>query len=243
MTSPPNSGTSPTPKNNKPPRGSPISRHPYVTCHIVCQPLSLPPCHRPPPLREIPNPLQLPAPPPRGRGRKEAVHHSHLLQPPLTTLNTSYLSTIRGLARRSGIPKSTPGCIPTLTRPVSSGRRGTTSTPSHQATYTPTSTPPPLRRKLPPAQAREAGARAKLGSPLTPNKSRVRSPLLLKRGLPPSQVPNDASLLLTSPRPRTQTLSPLPLPFPTSPLASFANQTASSLLASLLLSTLVAPSP
>jgi len=43
MTSPPNSRTSPTPKNNKPLRGSPISKHPYVTRHIVCQPRPLPP--------------------------------------------------------------------------------------------------------------------------------------------------------------------------------------------------------
>ena len=64
--------------------------------------------------------------------------------------------------------------------------------PSPQATSTQTSTPPPLTRKLPPAQARTARARTKLGSLLPPNSLRVRRPLLLKRGLPPFQVPNDA---------------------------------------------------
>ena len=63
MTSPLNSRTSPTHKTNKPLRGLPISKHPYVTCHIVCQPLSLPPWLRPPPHREKPNHPQLPVPP------------------------------------------------------------------------------------------------------------------------------------------------------------------------------------
>jgi len=243
MTSPLNSQTSPTHKNNLPLRGSPISKHPYVTCHIVCQPPSLPPWLSPPPHRGKPNTPQLPAPPLQGKEKKGPVHHPHLPQPRLSTLNTSYLSTIRGLARRSETPRSTPGCIPTPMKPLNSGRGGMTSTPSHQATSTVTSTPPPPMRKLPPAQVRAARAKAKLGSLLPPNKCRVRSPLLLKRGLPPFQVPNDASLPLASPRPLTQTLSPVPLLFLTSPLASSANQTASSPLASLLLSTLMAPSP
>jgi len=78
---------------------------------------------------------------------------------------------------------------------------------------------------------------------LPPNLLRVRRPLLLKRGRLPSQMPNDASLLLASPLPLTQTLLPLPLLSLTSPLASSANQTASSPLVSLLLLTSVAPSP
>jgi len=114
--------------------------------------------------------------------------------------------------------------------------------PSPQATSTLTFTPSPPMRKLPPAQARVARAKAKLGRLLPPNLLRVRRPLLLKRGRPPFQVPNDASLLLASPLPLTQTLSPLLLPFPTSPLAFSANQTASSHLASPLLSTPEAPS-
>jgi len=220
MTSPLNSRTSPPHKNKLPLRGSPISKHPYVTSHIVCQPRSLPPWLRPPPHQEIPNLPQLPALSLRGKEKKGPVHHPHLPQPRLKTLNTSYHSTIRGLARRSVTLKSKPGCTPTHTRPANSGREGTTSTPSHQATSTPTSTPPPPTRKLPPAQVRAARAKAKLGSLLPPNKSRVRSPLVLKRGLPLFQVPNDASLLLTSPRPRTRTLSQLPPLFLTSPLAS-----------------------
>jgi len=170
MTSPPNSQTSPTPKNNKPHRGSPISRHPYATCHIVCQPLSLPPRHPPPSHKGNPSPPpQLPAPPFQGRVKKGPKHHPHLPQPRLTTLNTPYHSTIRGLARHSVTPRSTPGSFPTHTRPGNSGRGGTTSTPSPQATSTLTSTPPPPMRKLPLAQARAARAKAKLGSLLPPN--------------------------------------------------------------------------
>jgi len=70
MTSPLNSRTSPTPRNNKPLRGSLISKHPYVTCHIVCQPRSLPPQHRPPPHKEIPNPANCRPPPFKERERK-----------------------------------------------------------------------------------------------------------------------------------------------------------------------------
>jgi len=243
MTSPPNSQTSPTPKTNKPPRGSPIPKHPYLTCHIVCQPRSLPPQLRLPPLRVCPTLPQLPAPPPRGRENRRPEHHPHLPQPRLMILNTSYHSTIGGLATRSATLRSTPSSIPTHTRPGSSGREGMTLTPSPQDTYTLTPTPPPPMRKLHPAQARAARAKTKLGSLLLPNKLRVRRSLLLKRGRPPFQVPNDASLLLASPPPLTQTLSPLLLPFQTSPLASSANQTASSPLASLPLSTLAAPSP
>jgi len=243
MTSPPNSQTSPTPKTNKLLRESPISKHPYVTCHILCQPRPLSPLLRLPPRRGGPSLPQLPAPPPRGREKRRPERHPHLPQPRLTTLNTSYHSTIRDLARRSVTPRSTPGSIPTHTRPGSFGREGMTLTPSPQATYTLTPTPPPPMRKLPPARARAARAKAKLGSLLPPNKLRVRRPLPLKRGRPPFQVPNDASLLLASPPPLTRTLSPLLPPFLTSPLASSVNQTAFSPLASPPLSTLEAPSP
>jgi len=210
--------------------------------HRVSAPIPAP-LAQPPPHHEDPYHPQLPAPPLQGKEKKGPGHHPHLPQPRLKTLNTSYHSTTLSLARRSETPRSTPGCIPTPTRPVSSGRGGTTSTPSHQAISTLTSTPPPLTRKLPLAQGRVARAKAKLGSLLPPNKLRARSPLRLKKGRPPSQVPNDAFLLLASPRPLTQTLSPLPLLFLTSPPASSANRTASSPLASLLLSTLVAPCP
>jgi len=161
----------PTPKKNKPPPGSPISKHPFVTCHIVCQPGPLPPWLRPPPHRGCPIPPQLPAPP-RGKERRRPEHLPHLLQvqPRLTTLNTSYHSTIRGLARRSVSPTSTPSSIPTHTRPGSSGKGGTTLTPSPQATYTPTPIPSPPMGKLPPAQARAARAKAELGSLVPPNK-------------------------------------------------------------------------
>ena len=211
--------------------------------HRVSAPTPAPLAPAPPPHKEIPNPLQLPAPLLQGKEKKAPVLHPHLPQPRLTTLNTSYLSTLRDLARRSGTPRSTPGSTHTHTKPGNSGKGGTTSTPSPQATSTPTSTPPPPKRKLPRAQARAARAKAKLGSLLPPNLLRVRRPLLLKRGLPPFQVPNDASLLLASPLPLTQTLSPLLLPFLTSQLASSANQTASSLWGSLPRSTLEARSP
>jgi len=60
-------------------------------------------------------------------------------------------------------------------------------TPGH---LNPTSTPPPPTGMLPPAQARVARARTKLGRLLPPNLLRVGRPLRLKRGLPPFQVPN-----------------------------------------------------
>jgi len=236
-------GNLPNAQEQQTPWGSPISKHPYATCHIVCQPRPLPPWFRPPPHRESPNPRQLPDPSLQGREKTRRVHHPHLPQPRLTTLNTSYHSTIRGLARRSVTPRSMPGSIRTHTKLGNSGREGTTMTPSPEATSTLTYTPPPPMRKLPPAQAPAARAKAKLGSLLPPNLLRVRRPLLLKRGRHPFQVPNDASLLLASPLPLTQTLSPLPLLFLTSPLASSANQTASSRLDSPLLSTPGAQSP
>jgi len=188
-----------------------------------------------PPHRECPNPPQLPDPSLQGREKRRHGHHRHLPQPWLTTLNTSYHSTIRGLARGSVTPRNTPGSTHTHKKPGNTGGGHTTWPPSPQATSILTYTPPPPMRKLPPAQSRAARANAKLGSLLPPNLLRVRRPLLLKRGRHPSQVPNDASLLLASPLPLTQTLSPLLLLFPTSPLASSANQTASSPLDSPLL--------
>ena len=150
---------------------------------------------------------------------------------------------IRGVARHSVTPRSTPGSTHTYTKPGNTGGGHMTWPPSPQATSTLTSTPPPLTRWLPPAQARAARAKAKLGSLLPHNLLRVQRLLLLKRGRPPFQVPNDASLPLASPLPLTQTLSPLPVLFLTLPLASCENRTAYSPLASLLLSTLEAPSP
>jgi len=242
MTSPLNSRTSPTPMNNKPLRGSPISKHPYMTCHNVCQLRSLPPRHQPPPHKENPNPLQLPAPPLRGREKKGPEHHPHFPQPQLTTLNSSYHSRIQGSARDSVTPRSTSGSTHIHTKPENTRGGHMTWPPLPQATSTLTLNPPPPMSKLPPVRARVARAKAKLGILLPPNLLQVRRPLLLKRGRPPSQVPNDASLLLASPLPLTQTLSPLPPLFLTSPLASSASQTASSPLASLLLLTRVAPS-
>ena len=134
------------------------------------------------------------------------MHHPHLPQLWLTTLNTSYHSTIRDLARRSVTQSSTPGSTHTHTKPGNSGEGHTTWPPSPQATSTLTSTRPPLTRKLVLAQALAARAKAKLGSLIPPNLLRVVRALLLKRGLPPFQVPNDTSLLLDSPLPLTQTL-------------------------------------
>ena len=142
--------------------------------HRVSASIPAPTTLAPPPPRRPQPPPQLPAPPLKGRVEKGPKHHSHLSQPRLTTLNTSYHSTIRGLARRSVTPRSTPGSILTHTKPGNSGRGGTTLTPSPQATSTLTSTPPPPMRKLPLAQARAARAKAKPGSLLPPNLLRVR---------------------------------------------------------------------
>ena len=209
----------------------------------MCQPPTLPPQHRPHPRRGGPNTPQLLAPLLQGREKRRPGHHPDLPQPRLTTLNTSYHSKIRGLARRSVTPRSTPGSTHTLAKAGNTGGGHTTWPLSPQATSTLTYTHPPPMLKLPRAQARAARAKAKLGSLLPPNLLRVRRPLLLKRGRRLVQVPNDASLLLASPIPLTQTLSPLPVLFLRSPLASCENRTTYSPLASLLLSILKAPSP
>ena len=210
--------------------------------HRVSAPIPSPLAPAPPPTKKPPTPSNC-RPPPSRKGKERAVHHPHLPQPLLTTLNTSYHSTIRGLAKRSATPRSTPSSIQTHTKPGNSGREGTSLTPSPKATSTLTSTPPPPTRKLPLAQARAARAKAKPGNLHPPNLLRVGRPLLLKRGRPPSQVPNDASLLLASPLPLTQTPLPLLLPFLTSLPASSENRTASSPLASVPLSILGAQSP
>jgi len=49
------------------------------------------------------------------------MYHPHLPQVRLTTLNTSYHSTIRSLARRSVSPRSTPSSTQTHARPGNSG--------------------------------------------------------------------------------------------------------------------------
>jgi len=85
--------------------------------------------------------------------------------------------------------------------------------------------------------------KGKAGKPPSPQLVASAAAPPVKTGLPPFQVPNDASLLLASPLPLTQTLSPSLHPFLTSLLASSAHQTASSLWGSLLQSTLVAVSP
>ena len=168
------------------------------------------------------------------------MHHPHLPQPRLMTQNTSYLSTIRDLASRSATPKNIPGSTPTATRPVNTGEVHMTCPRSPQATSTQTRNPPPPTRKLLPGQARAARAKARSASPPPPDKLRVRWPLRLKRDPSPSQVPNDAFLLLASPPPLTQTPSLLPRPSQTSLLASSANRTASSPWVSLPRSTLEA---
>ena len=76
MISPLNSQTCPIPKNNKPLQGSPISRHSYVTCHIVCQPQALPPWHRPPPTSKTPTPSNC-RPPPFQEGKRKVPCATH----------------------------------------------------------------------------------------------------------------------------------------------------------------------
>jgi len=119
--------------------------------------------------QKAPQPHPTAGPPPRRKAKRGPVHHPHLPQPRLTTLNTSYHFTIRDLARVSVTPRSTPGSTHPRMRPANSGEGHMTCPPSPQATSTLTSAPPPLMRKLPPAQARAARAKAKLGSLLPPN--------------------------------------------------------------------------
>jgi len=83
--------------------------------HRVSAPIPAPPALAPPPHQKNPNPIQPPAPPLQGSAKKGPVHHPQLPQPWLKTLNTSYHSTIRDLARRSVTPRSTPGSAHTHT--------------------------------------------------------------------------------------------------------------------------------
>jgi len=203
---------SPPPKTKPRPKPWQTSRHLFATCHIVCQPLSLPsPKRRPPPVPPTPL-LSHKAQAPPGRARRRPEHHPH--RPPLRlrTLNTLYLSTTPSLARLSVTPRSTLGCTPTATRPVNTGEVHMTCPLSPPATSTLTTNPPPPTLKPPLAPAQAARARKMSASSPPPSKLRARSPLLLKRGLPPSQVPNVDFSPLASPLPLTQTLHPLQQP-------------------------------
>ena len=75
-------------------------------------------------------------------------------------------------------------------------------TPSHLHLDNTTPTPTP-RRPLAPARAAMTKRKSASSPPL--HKLRVRWPPQIRRDLPPSQVPNDESLLLASLRPLTQT--------------------------------------
>jgi len=212
MTSPRSWPTSPPLKAKAPPKPWPTSRHLFATCHIMCQPLSLPsPKFRPPPTQPTP-PLSPKAPPPLGRASKGPKRQPH--RPPLRlrTLNTSYHFTTPSLARLSATPRSTLGCSPTATRPANTGEVHMICPLSPPATSTLTIIPHLPMLKQPLAQARAVRTKRKSASNPPPSKLRVQSPLLIRRGLPPSQVPNVDSLPLASPPPLTQTLHPLQQP-------------------------------
>jgi len=85
---------------------------------------------------------------------------------------------------------------------------------SPQATYTPTTTPPPPTLKQPLAPGQAAKTKRQLASSPPPNKLRVRSALLLKTGLPSSQVPNIDFLFLASPPPPHQDAPSIAATFP-----------------------------
>jgi len=74
-----------------------------------------------PPHKGHHNPTQLLDPLHQRREKKGPVHHPHLPQLRQTTLKTSYLSTIRGLARGSVTPRSTPSSTLTHTKLGNSG--------------------------------------------------------------------------------------------------------------------------
>jgi len=210
-----NSATSPPLKIKIPPKSWPTSRSPFATSHIVCQPPSLPPPTKPRLLLLRPTPLLSPqalAPP--GRGKRGHQHLPHQPQPRLRTLNTSYHSTIPSLARPSANPKSTLGCLPTAMRPENTREAHMTSPLSPPATYIQTTTRPPPMLSCLWLWLGWQGQVKSWQATLPPNMLRVRSPLPGIRGLPPSQVPNVAFLLLASSLPLTQRLQPLQQPFP-----------------------------
>ena len=158
----------PPAQNQQPPQGiTDLQASIRDLSHHVSAPIPAPPA--PASHTGHPNPNQRPAPPYSGRVKKGPVYHALPPQPRLTTLNKSYHGTIQSLARRSVTLKSTPSCSPSPTKPQSSRRGGTTSTPSPPATSTLTMSSPPPKYKLPLAQAQVARARTRLGSLLPPN--------------------------------------------------------------------------
>jgi len=191
-----------------------------------------------PPLPQVPAPTPQPQlqhsarpPPPPGRGKKRPVHPPAPPPTPTRILNTSSPTTTQSLARLFVIRSATHVCSPTPMKPENS-REGLTTLPlSPPATSTPTTPPHPRMLRLPPASARAAGPR-KDPTPLHPNKLRARLPPLLRRGRSPSLVHNDVSLLFAFPQPHTLQLPRLQQLSLTSPLASCANPTASSLMVS-----------
>jgi len=199
--SPRNCPTLPPPTTHTP--ASP-GRSPGINTRPVISGVSSRPCPRPrasPHTQGPPSPPLPPALHSPGRGKKGPKHPHHTPPPQgLRTLNTSYRFTTPSLARPSGAPRRTPGCSPTPTKPESTTEARTTSRHLPSATSSQTIDPPTPTLRSPLALARAARLKTKSANSLHPNKLRVQLPLRLKRGRPPSQVPNDAFLPLASPR-------------------------------------------
>ena len=161
-----------------------------------------------PPLPQAPAPThQLPPPArplPTRKGKERAQAPPSPPQTHMRTLNTSSPFTTQSLAKPAGIRNAMLGSSPTHTRPANSAEGRMTSPLSPPAISTLTTPPPPCMPRLPLTPARAARQRS-LPSPPHLNKLRVRWPPHSRRGLPPSLVPNYASLLLASPQSPTQT--------------------------------------
>jgi len=167
-----NSAISPLLKTRIACKYSLTSRLPFVTSHIVCQPLSL---HSPKlqPAGATDPPFVAQGPGPRRTVKQRA-------QAPPTPTPTAgedpqYLIPFSNtkLCKAFRDPENRLGCCPIPRRPENTGEAHTTLALSPRATYTQTTTPPPPMSKVPLAPDRAARTRRKQPSSPPSNKLRV----------------------------------------------------------------------
>jgi len=209
--------------------------------HRVSAPIPAPPALAPPPQR-APQPPPTAGPPPSRKGKERA--RAPPTPPSAAADDPKYLIPFYDtrLGKAFGNPEKYAKVYP-HSYEAGEFRRGAydlaSFTPGH---LHPDVHPSPSYTQAAFGSGSGGKGKGKAGKPPSPQLVASGTAPPVKKGRPPFQVPNDASLLLASPLHLTQTLSPLLPPFQTSLLASFANLTACSPSVSPLLSTLVAPS-
>ena len=178
----------PPPQDNSPPHAlADLQASIRDLSHRLSAPIPVPP-QAPAPTRGPHPPFVAPGPGPSKKGKEKA--RAPPTPTPTAAEDPKYLIPFYDtkLGKACGTPKNMLGCTPTPMRPANTGEAGMTWPLSPLATYTPTTTPPPDRLRLPLAPARAARTREKPERDPTPNKLQVQWPPQVKRGLPPSQV-------------------------------------------------------